>query len=504
MKVKKKWKKYVHQIALACLLICCISTCVPQTAKADTKKKKISIVPSTTMVKPSDEDIDDKHQPLPFLLAQSSSPVYCFAVTDGSSSPEWYFISKEKFSIDYYSTNGEATNKPNESSLCSKDGVYGNGYGDFYYLSFGNFGRIDSVWYSEFDGFYYDLDLRAVTDDLIEGKRVAKSLMVFAKFLYTDEWTNGGMDFIGDDHANGSDDVEGGINNPIEDADIGCLVISKKKSSDLSGLGDNGNSDYKENLFRVRFGWKYKTNTGFSLQKNKYAQTFIQVRVQNRSVIYKNLRHTEVKRKLNSYGENAIIYNSLPVDHQPLVVTLTDADFLKKYLPKYYAEINTPTNLTNALFLGNKYAFQFRVVCTDDLSVIPGSGGNSKWHCGRWTETSVDFDPVTPTDDEQKTGDIDDNGDFVQNENDTTTKIDDASDKQYDDDDDAEDDFNNSSKNDKNDKFGWDDFKNLINECKQVPGLIKSVFSFLPGWVLVFVALAFGIWLFVLIKRAIV
>lgn len=504
MKVKKKWKEYVHQIALACLLICCIVTCVPQTTKADTKKKKISIVPSTTMVKPSDEDIDDKHQPLPFLLTQSSSPVYCFAVTDGSGSPEWYFISKEKFSIDYYSTNGEASNKPKESSLCSKDGVYGNGYGDFYYLSFGNFGIVDSIFYSVFDGFYYDLDLRAVTDDLIEGKRVAKSLMVFAKFLYTDEWTNDGMDFIGDDHANGSDDVEGGINNPIEDADIGCLVISKKKSSDLSGLGDNGNSDYKENLFRVRFGWKYKTNTGFSLQKNKYAQTFIQVRVQNRSVIYKNLRHTEIKRKLNSYGENAIIYNSLPVDHQPLVVTLTDADFLKKYLPKYYAEINTPTNLTNALFLGNKYAFQFRVVCTDDLSVIPGSGGNSKWHCGRWTETSVDFDPVTPTDDEQKTGDIDDNGDFVQNENDTTTKIDDASDKQYDDDDDAEDDFNNSSKNDKNDKFGWDDFKNLINECKQVPGLIKSVFSFLPGWVLVFVALAFGIWLFVLIKRAIV
>lgn len=331
--------------------------------------------------------------------------------------------------------------------------------------------------------------------------------LAFAKRLYNvsgDDLIKNAMCWeSGDTDKLENEATKGQIDNPIKDADIGCLVISKKKSSDLSGLGDNGNSDNKENLFRVRFGWKYKTNTGFSLQKNKYAQTFIQVRIQNRSVVYKNLSHTEIKRKLNSYGENAIIYSSLPVDHQPLVVTLTDADFLKKYLPKYYAEINTPTNLTNALFLGNKYAFQFRVVCTDDLSVIPGNNTGAKWHCGRWTETSVDFDPVTPTDDEQKTGDIDDNGDFVQNQDDTTTKIDDASDKQYDSDDDASDDFNNSSENNK-DGFSWDSFKSLINECKEVPALIKSIFSFLPDWVLVFVAVGFGIWIFVLIKRAIV
>lgn len=528
MKVKKKWKEYVHQIALACLLICCIVTCVPQTTKADTKKKKISIVPSTTMVKPSDEDMDDKHQPLPFLLSQSSSPVYCFAVTNGSGSPEWYFISKEKFSIDYYSTNGEASNKPRESFLCSKDGVYGNGYGDFYYLSFGNFGIVDSIFYSDFDGFYYDLDLRAVTDDLVEGKRVAKLLMVFAKFLYTDEWTNGGMDFIGDDHANGSDDAEGGIDNPIFDSDIGCPIITRKITRDLSGVDsgnsgaggslhvgetqvgdniyyDNGGLENGGNGFYTSFTWKNSTTTGFSLNKNKYAQTFLQVRIQNRSVIYSNLKHTKVKRKLDSYGENSLVYDSWAVSKKPLYFNLSSESFLKKYLPKYYEEINSPVNLTNALFLGNKYAFQFRIICTDDLSVIPGSGGNSKWHCGRWTEVTVNCDVLEDDDPYQKTGDIDSNGDFVQKEDDTTTKIDDSSSGQADNMDDFKDSAENGTKKGLDTSgFGWDDFKNLINECKQVPGLIKSVFSFLPDWVLVFITIGFGIWIFVLIKRAIV
>ena len=269
-------------------------------------------------------------------------------------------------------------------------------------------------------------------------------------------------------------------------------------------MGDEGNSSNKSNLFRVRFGWKYKTTTGFSLKNNKYAQTFIQVRIQNRSVIYKNLTHKDIKYKLDSYGESAMLYESLGIDSQPLRITLTDSDFLKKYLPKYYDEINSVKMLSNTLYLGNKYAFQFRVVCTDDLSVIPSDSASSKWHCGRWTEVTSDFDPVTPNDDEQKTGEIDENGDFIQKDDDTVTKIDDSSSKQYDDDDDAEDDFNSSSKKDKSDKFKWDDFENLVNECKKVPGLIKSIFSFLPDWVLAFIAVGFGIWVFVLIKRAIV
>lgn len=486
MKVKKKWKKYVHQIALACLLICCIVTCVPQTAKADTKKKKISIVPSTTMVKPSDEDMDDKHQPLPFLLTQSSSPVYCFAVTDGSSSPNWYFISKEKFFIDVYSTNGEASNKPEESSLCSKDGVYGNGYGDFYYLSFGNFGYIDSVWYSEFDGFYYDLDLRAVTDDLIEGKRVAKSLMVFAKFLYTDEWTNDGMDFIGDDHANGSDDAEGGVNNPIEDSEIGTIEISGKAYAQDA----TANSDNIDEQFYTKWNWKNKTSTGFSLTKNKYHMTRIQVMVESRCLVYSDLKHKTVKEKFENYGERNKLKNGILPTDKPHTIYLKD---VMSALPKTKGEFH------NVLFCGYNFKYYWRVMCNDSPT------GTGKWYCGGWRAVDLNQDSNKSKDiNDTNNGHFDDDGNWVKDEDDghnnTTDFSDDISGQNPDD---ANDTITNPKK-DTDDKFGWDDFKNLINECKQVPGLIKSVFSFLPDWVLVFIAIGFGIWVFVLIKRAIV
>lgn len=504
VKKKKKWNRRILQIVLSCALICSILQFMPckifasgsvsldvtelnndGTIKIDGKYNKHSVYSMQT----------------PGVEIQRTFSIYHTRNADGSG---FYYGT---FVITSDSCKAKTTRVDDNGSTYDIDN---------YYLGYiqGRDGAKHYVYcLYQYIGGYYKCNANVTCTYGLTSEIWSKYkdynliALEFAKRLYNvsgDDLIKNAMCWeSGDTDELENEATKGQIDNPIEDADIGCLVISKKKSSDLSGLGDNGNSDNKENLFRVRFGWKYKTNTGFSLQKNKYAQTFIQVRIQNRSVIYKNLRHTEIKRKLNSYGENAIIYNSLPVDHQPLVVTLTDADFLKKYLPKYYAEINTPTNLTNALFLGNKYAFQFRVVCTDDLSVIPGNGGNSKWHCGRWTETSVDFDPVTSTDDEQKTGDIDDNGDFVQNEDDTTTKIDDASDKQYDSDDDASDDFNNSSENNK-DGFSWDSFKSLINECKEVPGLIKSVFSFLPDWVLAFMALAFGIWAFVLIKRAIV
>lgn len=504
VKKKKKWNRRILQIVLSCALICSILQFMPckifasgsvsldvtelnndGTIKIDGKYNKHSVYSMQT----------------PGVGIQRTFSIYHTRNADGSG---FYYGT---FVITSDSCKAKTTRVDDNGSTYDIDN---------YYLGYiqGRDGAKHYVYcLYQYIGGYYKCNANVTCTYGLTSEIWSKYkdynliALEFAKRLYSccdNDLINNAMCWdSGDTDVLEKEASKGQIDNPIEDADIGCLVISKKKSSDLSGLGDNGNSDNKENLFRVRFGWKYKTNTGFSLQKNKYAQTFIQVRIQNRSVVYKNLRHTEIKRKLNSYGENAIIYNSLPVDHQPLVVTLTDADFLKKYLPKYYAEINTPTNLTNALFLGNKYAFQFRVVCTDDLSVIPGNNIGAKWHCGRWTETSVDFDPVTPTDDKQKTGDIDDNGDFVQNEDDTTTKIDDASDKQYDSDDDASDDFNNSSENNK-DGFSWDSFKSLINQCKEIPGLIKSIFSFLPDWILAFIAVGFGIWIFVLIKRAIV
>lgn len=500
MNVKKKWKKYVHQIALACLLICCVVQWLPEKVFASTLSLEYYELNEDGTIKV--ENNNNVHTVSQIQTPGADCRMYTLYRYDngGHLWSNYIVTSAEKVKITAVSDDGSTRSDTITSYMASFFDMAGTKLYIYPYIS----------WSGGYFKFHADsISTLYLADDILK-KYKTLSDCAYDYIMHCYGFDNGGTIFDGHSYEGGDSDsidsekTKGQIDNPILDSDIGCLVISKKKEADTSGLGDEGNSSNKSNLFRVRFGWKYKTTTGFSLKNNKYAQTFIQVRIQNRSVIYKNLTHKDIKYKLDSYGESAMLYESLGIDSQPLRITLTDSDFLKKYLPKYYDEINSVKMLSNTLYLGNKYAFQFRVVCTDDLSVIPSDSASSKWHCGRWTEVTSDFDPVTPNDDEQKTGEIDENGDFIQKDDDTVTKIDDSSSKQYDDDDDAEDDFNSSSKKDKSDKFKWDDFENLVNECKKVPGLIKSIFSFLPDWVLAFITVGFGIWVFVLIKRAIV
>lgn len=512
MKVKKKWKRYVHQITLACLLICSIVSFFPDNVFADGSPDH----PKFKRYFSKTYGIDGKgnfQYNYTFKNFNGKSTVFQFRVFDSSSGKlvEVMYVSASSFTYDvdaYDTEDGKTGHGTGESSGCTYETING---------------ETKPVYF--FDNFYYcsssDISVSGACYDITNKTGYMYSI---ARFLYEDEQIPEEITCS----SEGGEGDEGGIDNPILDSDIGCPIITRKISRDLSGVDsgnsgaggslhvgetqvgdniyyDNGGLENGGNGFYTSFTWKNSTTTGFSLNKNKYAQTFLQVRIQNRSVIYSNLKHTKVKRKLDSYGENSLVYDSWAVSKKPLYFNLSSKTFLKKYLPKYYDEINSPVNLTNVLFLGNKYAFQFRIICTDDLSVIPGSGGNSKWHCGRWTEVTVNCDVLEDDDPYQKTGDIDSNGDFIQKEDDTTTKIDDSSSGQADNMDDFKDSAENGTKKGLDTSgFGWDDFKNLINECKQVPGLIKSVFSFLPDWVLVFVALAFGIWLFVLIKRAIV
>ena len=518
MKVKKKWKRYVHQIALACLLICCIAACVPQTVKAELQSDQRQSGSEFKME--TYDDLSGKTYIDKYIVSDNSKPCYLFFYTNSSGFVSCEVISLGKFNLtrENYYVGDEKNKKIGDVYTAS---VYTCMHGSsFYHESVPTFCG-DTDW-KTIKSSYYRVTYESMENAKKKDPERYKNVICFMYELLSNEQTPEYIECIT------GDDSEGGINNPIEDADIGCPIITRKISRDLSGVDsgnsgaggslhvgetqvgdniyyDNGGLENGGNGFYTSFTWKNSTTTGFSLNKNKYAQTFLQVRIQNRSVIYSNLKHTKVKRRLDSYGENSLVYDSWAVSKKPLYFNLSSKTFLKKYLPKYYEEINSPVNLTNALFLGNKYAFQFRIICTDDLSVIPGSGGNSKWHCGRWTEVTVNCDVLEDDDPYQKTGDIDSNGDFVQKEDDTTTKIDDSSSGQADNMDDFKDSAENGTKKGLDTSgFGWDDFKNLINECKQVPGLIKSVFSFLPGWVLVFAALAFGIWLFVLIKRAIV
>lgn len=530
VKKKKKWKRCVHQITLACLLVCCVVQWMP-------KKTFASSFVSMDVSK-----LDDNGNVI-VTDGYNEHSVYQMQLIDISKYKTFvlyrpYIKDKNNFAYLMYVVTPD-----NGSFKCTCLVDNGKTY-NFDPTSCGVFNGLDGKRYHVyffygFQGGHYKCKSSVtatydLTDAIIEKYRAEydRIAVEYGKRLYSccdDDLINNAMCWdSGDTDELENEASKGALDNPIEDADIGCPVITRKITRDLSGVDsgnsgvggslhvgetqvgdniyyDNGGVENGGNGFYTSFTWKNSTTTGFSLNKNKYAQTFLQVRIQNRSVIYSNLKHTKVKRKLNSYGENAMVYDSWAVSKKPLYFNLSSKTFLKKYLPKYYEEINSPVNLTNALFLGNKYAFQFRIICTDDLSVIPGSGVSSKWHCGRWTEVTANCDVLEDDDPYQKTGDIDSNGDFNQKEDDTTTKIDDSSSGQADNMDDFKDSAENGTKKGLDTSgFEWDDFKNLINECKQVPALIKSIFSFLPDWVLVFVAVGFGIWIFVLIKRAIV
>lgn len=508
---KHRCKKVVLQIAMACALLCSVVRWMPDMVLADNLYD--SSQNSNHYIYTYSTTIDNKPYSVTYDL-QGTSPIY-LVEHRSKIDTYYYFVSLESWTgskkvVDDGKSRSFAIRA--YSNRCNKFGSFYQSAGDSSIA--GNPPRW--VW----DADKYNSESDAGKTDACTGENY--QLHFNAKLIYAKNKYD-----LGDMVWETGEGVKGTKDNPIEDEDIGCPVISKKLTGDLTGveagnsgsggslhvgdtqLGDNvyyddgGVSNGGDGVL-CTFSWKNKTTTGFSLNSNKYARTYMQIRVQNRSVIYNDLAHTKVKYKLDSYGESSLVYDALPVGNKPLEINLSSKTFLKNNLPNYYNEIHTAKMLSNTLFLGNRYAFQFRIICTNDLAVIPSD--TAKWHCGRWTEVTTNADVLEKDDDDQKTGDIDDNGNFVQNEDDTTTKIDDSSSGQYDNKDDYKDTVENGSNKGKDltNSFGWSDFKNLINQCKQVPELIKGIFSFLPDWVLAFVGIGFGIWIFVLIKRAVV
>ena len=272
----------------------------------------------------------------------------------------------------------------------------------------------------------------------------------------------------------GGADSEGGIHNPIYDEDIGTLIISKSK------MYEESNGEDVNDLYNL-FSWKMKTNTGFSLSDNKYARTFIQVRVESKCVVYDDRRHTKLHKKFDNYGEKAILIDSHPVDNQPLKISyLTD---IPNVLPKTHAETHNP------VYAGYNYTLYFRVVCTDDLAVIPSD--TSKWHCGGWRALDCNADILVGQSDTTENGTFDDSDNWVTDEDDGNNHIESGSDSVHDTDD-AKDDFNNStSAVDSSVNGAISTMQSLLDMIRHIPQIISTIFSFLPSWCLSIVGLAF-------------
>ena len=499
MKVKKKWNRRILQMVLSCALICSVFQFMPckifasgsvsldvtelnndGTVKIDGKYNKHSVYSMQT----------------PGVEIQRTFSIYHTRNADGSG---FYYGA---FVITSDSCKAKTTRVDDNGSTYDIDN---------YYLGYiqGRDGAKHYVYcLYQYVGGYYKCNANVTCTYGLTSEIWSKYkdynliALEFAKRLYNvsgDDLIKNAMCWeSGDTDELENEATKGQINNPIEDdEEIGIPVITKRRYTTVYHDTDTGNaSDGKEDIddSQFIFDWSNKTSTGFNLKKNKYHMTRIQIKVQSKCVVYSGFSHKTVKKRFDNYGEMSSEIKSALADDTPYSI---EYGTVKSMLPKTFSEKHNP------LYVGRNFTFYFRVMCNESAS------GTGKWHCGAWRAVGLNASTTQDQTDESSNGHIDSDGNYTKDPDDGHNNSDSDS-STVDDKEDAKDQFKDDQKNGvtngKNDSSGfeWSDLKKLVNECKEVPALIKSIFSFLPDWVLVFVAVGFGIWIFVLIKRAIV
>lgn len=499
MKVKKKWNRRILQMVLSCALICSVFQFMPckifasgsvsldvtelnndGTVKIDGKYNKHSVYSMQT----------------PGVEIQRTFSIYHTRNADGSG---FYYGA---FVITSDSCKAKTTRVDDNGSTCDIDN---------YYLGYiqGRDGAKHYVYcLYQYIGGYYKCNANVTCTYGLTSEIWSKYkdynliALEFAKRLYNvsgDDLIKNAMCWeSGDTDELENEATKGQINNPIEDdEEIGIPVITKRRYTTVYHDTDTGNaSDGKEDIddSQFIFDWSNKTSTGFNLKKNKYHMTRIQIKVQSKCVVYSGFSHKTVKKRFDNYGEMSSEIKSALADDTPYSI---EYGTVKSMLPKTFSEKHNP------LYVGRNFTFYFRVMCNESAS------GTGKWHCGAWRAVGLNASTTQDQTNESSNGHINSDGNYTKDPDDGHNNSDSDS-STVDDKEDAKDQFKDDQKNGvtngKNDSSGfeWSDLKKLVNECKEVPALIKSIFSFLPDWVLVFVAVGFGIWIFVLIKRAIV
>lgn len=499
VKKKKKWNRRILQMVLSCALVCSILQFMPCKIFASGSV-------SLDVTKLNDDGtikIDGRYNEhsvysmqTPGVEIQRTFSVYRARNADGGGF--------------YYGTFVITSDSCDAKTTCVDDD--GSTYSfNNYYLGYiqGRDGAKHYVYcLYQYSGGYYKCSSNVtctydLTSEIWSKYKGYNSIaLAFAKRLYNvsdDDLIKNAMCWdSGDTDELENEATKGQIDNPIEDdEEIGIPVITKRRYTTVYHDTDTGNaSDGKEDIddSQFIFDWSNKTSTGFNLKKNKYHMTRIQIKVQSKCVVYSGFSHKTVKKRFDNYGEMSSEIKSALVDDTPYSI---EYGTLKSMLPKTFSEKHNP------LYVGRNFTFYFRVMCNESAS------GTGKWHCGPWRAVGLNASTTQDQTNDSSNGHIDSDGNYTKDPDDGHNNSDSDS-STVDDKEDAKDQFKDDQKNNvtngKNDSSGfeWSDLKKLVNECKEVPALIKSIFSFLPDWVLVFVAVGFGIWIFVLIKRAIV
>lgn len=286
---------------------------------------------------------------------------------------------------------------------------------------------------------------------------------------------------IGEDGVDTDQVPDGSQDNPMEDKDIGTIVL--KSHGFISTKNDNFIGDVSAS-YDYYFKYKDKTSSGFSISDNKYARTFIQIRVQNQCVLFEKGNENSIKEYYPHYGEFYQYKNLATENISNNTVKVSWGDVMSKWSD--YTEHPLATNKKLA------YRFMIRVICTDSLTVVPDE--NSGWYAGGWRSFIFDGDKFL----EETNGHVDSDGNWSDDEDDGYN---DSSDKTS---------HNNENKDDVDKILNGDsstltisNIKSFLDEVGNVPKAIAKLFSFLPRWVTDFIAFCFVVLGAILVLKAI-
>lgn len=285
---------------------------------------------------------------------------------------------------------------------------------------------------------------------------------------------------IGNDGVDTDQVPDGSQNNPIEDKDIGTIILKShafipvKNNTAYPLLPQSDDSTFAY----YRFKYKDKTSSGFSISDNKYARTFIQVRVQNQCVLLDPNDRNVIKEFYKHYGE-FYQYKNIPTENINDNIFKVSWDDITL---KWSDHTEHPTSTNKKL----EYRFMIRVICTNTLTVVPDE--SSGWYAGGWRSIVFDGSNFIEETNGHVTNDgiwTDDKDDGNNNSSDKTTDVpkseDEANDSMSDSSSSSSTDFIDKLKQAKN---AFDTANEYIKQVLKVPTMLGKLFSFFPDWVL--------------------
>ena len=287
---------------------------------------------------------------------------------------------------------------------------------------------------------------------------------------------------IGEDGVDTSLVPDGSENNPLLDKDIGTIIL--KSHGFISTKNDAFMGDVSCS-YDYYFKYKDKTSSGFSLTDNKYARTFIEVKVQNQCVLYNKDNEDIIEEYYPHYGEY-YTYKRFPLENiNNNTLRVGWGDIYSKW--NDYSEHPLATNKKLA------YRFMIRVVCTDSLTVIPDE--KSGWYAGGWRSILFDGSKFV----EETNGHVDKDGKWKDDKDDGHNNSSDKTSHNNE----SKDDVYKIMSDDSSSSSSISSIKSFLKDVGNVPKAIGKLFSFLPSWCTDFIAFGFVVLVALMIIKAI-